>query len=219
MSDTYVLEGQLRERTGKGASRELRRNSMVPCVIYGDKKDPVSIALPYKELSMKIHGGGFMTTVATIKVGSDDYMVLPKDYQLHPVRDFIEHVDFLRISAKTVVTVEIPVVFENDETCPGLKKGGVLNVVRYTVEVNVPANKIPENFVIDLSPFELGDSINISSVTLPEGVEPTITDRDFTIATIASPAGLKSDEEEDEGAPEAPETEIIGEVKEEGTEE
>jgi large subunit ribosomal protein L25 len=168
---------------------------------------------------MKIHGGGFMTTVATIKVGSDEYMVLPKDYQLHPVRDFIEHVDFLRVSAKTVVTVEIPVVFENDETCPGLKKGGVLNIVRYTVEVNVPANKIPENFVIDLSPFELGDSINISSVTLPEGVEPTITDRDFTIATIASPAGLKSDEEEDEGAPEAPETEIIGEVKEEGTEE
>ena len=218
MSDTYVLEGQLRERTGKGAARELRRNSMVPCVIYGDKKDPVSIALPYKELSMKIHGGGFMTTIATLKVDGTDHKVLPKDYQLHPVRDFIEHVDFLRVSDKTIVTVEIPVVFENDDVSPGLKRGGVLNVVRYAVEVNVPANKIPENFVIDLSPFDLGDSINISSVSLPEGVEPTITDRDFTIATIASPAGLKSEESDDEGAPEAPETEIIGENKDEADE-
>ncbi len=218
MSDTYVLEGQLRERVGKGAARELRRNAMVPAVIYGDKKDPVSIALPYKELAMKIHGGGFMTTVASIKVDGEEYRVLPKDYQLHPVRDFIQHVDFLRVSKKTVVTVEIPVVFLNDETCPGLKKGGVLNVVRFTVEVNVPADSIPENFEIDLNPFDLGDSINISSVTLPEGVEPTITDRDFTIATIAAPAGLKSEESEDEGAPEAPETEIIGEKKEEGEE-
>ena len=218
MSDTYVLEGQLRERVGKGAARELRRNAMVPAVIYGDKKDPVSIALPYKELSMKIHGGGFMTTIATIKVGDEEHRVLPKDYQLHPVRDFVEHVDFLRVSKKTIVTVEIPVVFQNEETCPGLKKGGVLNVVRFTVEVNVPADSIPENFEIDLEPFDLGDSINISSVTLPEGVEPTITDRDFTIATIAAPAGLKSEESEDEGAPEAPETEVIGEKKEEGEE-
>ncbi|MEO1143415.1 MAG: 50S ribosomal protein L25/general stress protein Ctc, partial [Pseudomonadota bacterium] len=196
MSDTYVLEGQLRERVGKGAARELRRNSMVPAVIYGDKKDPVSIALPYKELSMKIHGGGFMTTIATIKVGGEDHRVLPKDYQLHPVRDFIEHVDFLRVSKSTVVTVEIPVHFENEEICPGLKRGGVLNIVRHAVEVNCPADSIPDNFVIDLEPFDLGDSINISSVALPADVEPTITDRDFTIATIAAPAGLKSDEAE-----------------------
>ena len=214
MSEDTVLEGQLRERVGKGAARELRRNSMVPCVIYGDKKDPISIALPYKELSMKIHGGGFMTTIAKIKVGDEEHRVLPKDYQLHPVRDFIEHVDFLRVSKKTVVTVEIPVHFENDDECPGLKVGGVLNIVRHAVEVNCPADSIPDNFKIDLTPFELGDSINISSVTLPEGVEPTITDRDFTIATIAAPAGLKSDEE-DEGAPEAPETEIIGEETQE----
>ncbi|MEM7291196.1 MAG: 50S ribosomal protein L25/general stress protein Ctc [Pseudomonadota bacterium] len=218
MSDTYVLEGQLRDRVGKGAARELRRNSMVPAVIYGDKKDPVSIALPYKELSMKIHGGGFMTTIATIKVDGEEHSVLPKDYQLHPVRDFIEHVDFLRVSKSTVVTVEIPVNFINEDICPGLKRGGVLNVVRYAVEVNVPADRIPDGFTIDLEPFDLGDSINISSVTLPEGVEPTITDRDFTIATIAAPAGLKSEEEE-EGAPEAPETEVIGETKEEDGEE
>lgn len=193
MSEENVLEGQLRERVGKGAARELRRNSMVPAVIYGDKKDPVSIALPYKELSMQIHAGGFMTNILSIKIGSDEHRVLPKDYQLHPVRDFVEHVDFLRVSKNTVVTVDIPVNFENDEISVGLKRGGVLNIVRHTVEVNCPADSIPESFSIDLENFDLGDSINISSVSLPEGVEPTITDRDFTIATIASPAGLKSE--------------------------
>lgn len=217
MSDTYVLEGQLREKVGKGAARELRRNAMVPAVIYGDKKDPVSIALPYKELSMKIHNGGFLTTIATIKVDGEEHRVLPKDYQLHPVRDFVEHVDFLRISRNTVVTVEIPVNFENEDKCIGLDRGGVLNIVRHTVEVNCPASDIPESFTIDIESYDLGDSINISSVNLPEGVEPTITDRDFTIATIASPAGLKSDEEEESAEP--PETEIIGEKKEEEGEE
>jgi len=214
MSDTYVLEGQLRERVGKGAARELRRNSMVPVVIYGDKKDPISAALPYKELSMQLHGGGFMTTVGTIKIGSEEHKVLAKDYQLEPVRDFIEHVDFLRISKNTVVTVEIPVTFLNEEDCPGIKKGGILNVVRHTVEINCPADNIPDGFEIDLMPFEMGDSINISSVALPEGAEPTITDRDFTVATIAAPGGATETEEE-EGAPEAPETEVIGEKKEE----
>ena len=218
MSDTYVLEGQLRERVGKGAARELRRNKMVPVVIYGDKKDPVSVALPYKELSMQLNGGGFMTTIGTIKIGSDEHKVLAKDYQLDPVRDFIEHVDFLRVSKNTVVTVEIPVPFLNDEDCPGIKKGGILNVVRHTVEVNCPADSIPDGFEIDLLPFEMGDSINISSVTMPEGVEPTITDRDFTVATIAAPGGSQETEEDEEGAPEAPETEVIGEKKEEGEE-
>lgn len=217
MSDTYVLEGQLRERVGKGAARELRRNSMVPVVIYGDKKDPISAALPYKELSMQLNGGGFMTTVGTIKIGSEEHKVLAKDYQLEPVRDFIDHVDFLRISKNTVVTVEIPVHFLNEEDCPGIKKGGILNVVRHTVEINCPADNIPDGFEIDLLPFEMGDSINVSSIALPEGAEPTITDRDFTIATIAAPGGSQ-EEEEDEGAPEAPETEVIGEKKEEGEE-
>ncbi len=219
MSEENVLEGQLRERVGKGAARELRRNSMVPAVIYGDKKDPVSIAVPYKELSMKLHGGGFMTNILTLKVGGEDHRVLPKDYQLHPVRDFVEHVDFLRVSKNTVVTVEIPVVFENDETCVGLKRGGVLNIVRHAVEVNCPADSIPENFTIDIENFDLGDSINISSVALPEGVEPTITDRDFTIATIASPAGLKSEEDEAEDAVEATEEEAEATEETEGDEE
>jgi len=218
MSEENVLEGQLRERVGKGAARELRRNSMVPAVIYGDKKDPVSIALPYKELSMKIHSGGFMTTILSIKVGSEEHRVLPKDYQLHPVRDFIEHVDLLRVSKNTVVTVEIPVQFENDEISVGLKRGGVLNIVRHTVEVNCPADSIPESFSVDLESFDVGDSINISTVTLPEGVVPTITDRDFTIATIAAPAALKSEEDEDAEAVSA-DVPVVGEEASEGDEE
>ncbi|MCJ8310102.1 MAG: 50S ribosomal protein L25/general stress protein Ctc [Rhizobiaceae bacterium] len=208
MSDANKLEAQARDRVGKGAARELRRNAMVPAVIYGDKKPPLGIALSHKEVTMRVHGGGFMTNILSIDVDGETHQVLPKDYQLHPVTDQVMHVDLLRVSRRTVVTVEIPVNFINEDTCPGLKAGGVLNVVRHTVEVNVPATSIPEGFEIDLEPFNVGDSINISAVDLPEDVEPTITDRDFTIATIATPAALRSesddaDDEAEEGAEEA----------------
>jgi large subunit ribosomal protein L25 len=209
MSDTNKLEAQARDRVGKGAARELRRNSMVPAVIYGDKKPPIGIALSKKEVTQRVYGGGFMTSILSIDVDGESHQVLPKDYQLHPVTDQVMHVDLLRVSRRTVVTVEIPVNFINEETCPGLKAGGVLNVVRHTVEVNVPATSIPEGFEIDLEPFNVGDSINISSVALPEDVEPTITDRDFTIATIATPAALRSESDDgeegdaEEGAEEA----------------
>ncbi len=191
------LKAQTRDRVGKGAARELRRNKFVPAVIYGDKKPPLPIALPFKDVEHRISGGGFMTTLLTIDVNGDKHQVLPKDFQLDVVRDFPIHVDLLRVSRKTIVTVDIPVNFENDEECPGLKMGGVLNIVRHTVECNCPASDIPDSITIDLLPFEVGDSINISAAVLPEGVEPTITDRDFTVATIASPAALKS---EDDGA-------------------
>ncbi len=216
MSDNTELKALARDRVGKGAARELRRNDMVPAVIYGDKKPPLAIGLPRKEITLKTFGGGFMTNILTVDVDGTKHQVLPKDYQLHPVKDNPMHVDLLRVSGKTIVTVDIPVHFVNEEDCPGLKAGGVLNIVRHTVEVNVPATSIPESFEIDLLPFNVGDSINISTVTLPEGVEPTITDRDFTIATIATPAALRSDdaEDEEEGAPEAPETEITGQKSE-----
>lgn len=194
MSNTYELKAEARAQVGKGSARELRRNGLIPAVIYGDKKDPVSITLSRKDITLKIYGGGFMTTIATIDVDGTKYRVLPKDYQLDPVRDFVMHVDFLRISKNTQVTVEIPVHFENEEKSPGIKRGGVLNVVRHTVECHCPANAIPEALIVDLTGLEIGDGIHISHVTLPEGVEPTITDRDFTIATVASPAGLKSDD-------------------------
>lgn len=200
MSQTYELKAEPRERVGKGSARELRRNGKVPAVIYGDKQSPLSIALSYKDVYYKIHGGGFMTTVATIDVDGQKIQVLPKDYQLDPVRDFPMHVDFLRVSASTVVTVNIPVHFTNEEKSVGIKRGGVLNIVRHEVEATVPANSIPDFIEVDLSGSDLGDSIHISAVKLPEGVKPTITDRDFTIATIAAPAGLRSEADEQEGA-------------------
>ena len=190
----YELKAEARAQVGKGSARELRRNGLIPAVIYGDKQDPVSIALSRNEVTKKIHAGGFLTTLATIDVDGTKYSVLPKDFQLDPVRDFLMHVDFLRVSKDTQVTVEVPVHFENEEKSPGLKRGGVLNVVRHAVECHCPANAIPDAITVDLTGLEIGDGIHISHVTLPKGVEPTITDRDFTIATIAAPAGLKSDD-------------------------
>ncbi|EJJ25928.1 50S ribosomal protein L25/general stress protein Ctc [Rhizobium sp. CF142] len=187
--ETYELKAEARERVGKGSARELRRNGFIPAVIYGDKQAPVSIAINTNEVTKRIHAGGFMTTVATIDVDGKKYKVLPKDYQLDPVRDFTMHVDFLRVSGNTQVTVEIPVHFVNEEKSPGLKVGGVLNIVRHEVEVHCPADAIPEFFTVDLSGHKIGDSIHISEVTLPKGVTPVIADRDFTIATIIAPAG------------------------------
>lgn len=199
MRESYELAGARRERVGKGAARALRRDAMLPAVIYGDKKDPVPVALPYKEVTLLIHSGGFMTTVGTINIDGEKHQVIAKDYQLDPVRDFPMHVDFLRVSKGATLTVNIPVHFINEETSPGLKAGGVLNVVRHEVELNCPANAIPESLTLDLSTAELGDTLNISSIDLPKGAEPTITDRDFVIATIASPAGLKSEDDAEDG--------------------
>ncbi|EJF78707.1 RRP-L25 [Candidatus Bartonella washoeensis] len=198
MSKSYTLKAEIRERVGKGSSRELRRNGLIPAVIYGEKQPPLAITVPYKEIFYKIHAGGFRTTIATIVIGKQKITVLPKDYQLDPVRDFPLHVDFLRISAKSVVEVNIPVHFLNEDTAPGLKKGGVLNIVRHEIECTAPANAIPEAIEIDLSSYSIGDSIHISAVQLPEGVDPVIQDRDFTIATIAAPAGMDVSDETSE---------------------
>ncbi|NTJ42952.1 50S ribosomal protein L25/general stress protein Ctc [Agrobacterium larrymoorei] len=184
--ETYELKAEARERVGKGSSRELRRNGLIPAVIYGDKQAPVSIAISTNEITKRIHAGGFMTTIATIDVNGQKYKVLPKDYQLDPVRDFTMHVDFLRVSGNSTVTVEIPVHFINDDKSE-IKKGGVLNIVRHTVEAHVPANEIPDAITVDLDGLKIGDSIHISQVKLPKNVSPVITDRDFTIATIVPP--------------------------------
>ena len=196
---SYELKAEVRDRVGKGAARALRRDKKVPAVIYGDKKPPLPIAIDYKEAFMKLHGGGFMSTVATIDVNGEKVKVIPKDYALDPVRDFLIHVDFLRITKGAKLTVEVPVLFENEDASPGIKRGGVLNVVRYTVELECPADAIPENLVVDLGALDLGDGAHISDVTLPEGCVPTITDRDFTIATIATPAGIKEDLKDEDG--------------------
>jgi large subunit ribosomal protein L25 len=200
--DTYELKAEARERVGKGSSRELRRNGFIPAVIYGDKQTPLSIVLNTNEVTKRIHAGGFMTTVATVTLDGKKISVLPKDYQLDPVRDFIMHVDFLRVSAKTEVNVEVPVHFVNEDKS-AIKQGGVLNIVRHTVELHCPANAIPEFLTVDLDGAKIGDSIHISAVKLPKGVNPVITDRDFTIATIVAPAAGVAEEEE-AAATEAP---------------
>ncbi|PZM13792.1 50S ribosomal protein L25/general stress protein Ctc [Rhizobium tubonense] len=198
--ESYELKAEARERVGKGSARELRRNGLIPAVIYGDKQPPISITLNTNDVTKRIHAGGFMTTIVTIDIGGKKIKVLPKDYHLDPVRDFTMHVDFLRVSGNTQVTVEIPVHFINEDKSPGIKVGGVVNIVRHEVEVHCPADAIPEAFTVDLTGAKIGDSIHISQITLPKGVVPVITDRDFTIATIIAPAGGLSGEEGEEEA-------------------
>ncbi len=199
MAASYELKASARDRVGKGAARALRREGLLPAVIYGDKKPALPISIPVKETTLTLHKGGFLTHIGTIEVDGKKHQVIAKDYQLHPVRDDILHVDFLRVAKGATLTLEVPVQFINDEICPGIKKGGVLNVVRHAVEMTVPADNIPEALVFDLAKAEPGDSLHISAIDLPEGCQPTITDRDFTVATIAAPAGMK---ETDEGGDE-----------------
>ncbi|MNZ76896.1 50S ribosomal protein L25 [compost metagenome] len=199
--ESYELKAEARERVGKGSSRELRRNGLIPAVIYGDKQAPISIALSTNEVTKRIHAGGFMTTVAIIDVDGMKIKVLPKDYQLDPVRDFTMHVDFLRVSGNTLVNVEVPVHFVNEEKSD-IKIGGVLNIVRHTVEFHCPANDIPEFITVDLAGLKIGDNVHISNVKLPKNITPVIADRDFTIATIVAPAGGVAEETTEEASEE-----------------
>ena len=210
MSEQTQLSASTREPSGKGGARAIRRDGKIPGIIYGGDEPPLAITLPYKEVDLRIHHGGFLTSVLTLDVDGSPIRVIPRDFQLDPVKDSPLHVDFLRITKDSVLTVEIPVHFVNEEASPGLKRGGVLNIVRHTVEVTCPADDIPEQIVCDLAGLDINDSVHISSVTLPDRVHPTIRDRDFTIATIAAPAGLKeetAEEGEEAGAAEAAESE------------
>jgi len=203
MATSYELKASARDRVGKGAARALRREGLLPAVIYGDKKPAQPITIPVKETTLTLHKGGFLTHIGTIDIDGEKHQVIAKDYQLHPVRDDVLHVDFLRVSKNTTLTVDIPVTFINEETCPGLKKGGMLNVVRHTVELQVPANAIPETLVFDLAKVDIGDTLHISATDLPEGAQPTITDRDFTVATLAAPGGgVQEDDTDGEGGEE-----------------
>ena len=216
--ESYELKAEAREGVGKGSARLVRRNGKIPAVIYGDKQPPLPITVDYKELYYKIHGGGFMTTIATIDVDGKKVQVLPKDYQMDPVRDVPLHVDFLRVGKDTIVTVNVPVHFVNEEKSPGIKRGGVLNVVRHEVEFTVPANAIPEFITVDLAGLEIGASVHISHIKLPEGVKPVIQDRDFTVATVAGSSAMKPEPEEGVEV-EAEDEEAEGEEAEGETEE
>ena len=194
MGTSYELTATTREKVGKGAARAVRREGQIPAVIYGGKEPPIAISLSDREITLKIHAGGFLTTVAEITVGGERIRALPRDFQLDPVSDRPLHVDFLRVHADSKIKVEVPVHFTNELDAPGIKRGGVLNIVRHELELSCPADSIPESITISCEGFDVGDSIHISAVKLPEGVTSTITDRDFTIATIVAPSGLKSEE-------------------------
>ena len=212
MSDTTTISAEQRERVGKGSARAARRAGLVPAVIYGDKKEPLGINMSSREITKIVHQPGIFGRLLNIEVGGKKNTVLTRDIQFHPVSDVIMHMDFLRVSGSAKVAVGVPVEFINEDICPGLKIGGVLNVVRHEVELNCPATDIPEKITIDLDGLKIGDSIHISAIELPEGVEPTITDRDFTVATLQSPGGgVKNEDEDVEGE----ETEAEEETSEE----
>ena len=198
MADISALTVQERDRAGKGAARAIRREGLVPGVIYGDNQDPILISMTPRDLFVQMHKPGFATRVFDITVGGKSQRAMAQDVQMHPVRDVPLHVDFRRIGKNTVVTVEVPVHFSNEDASPGIKQGGVVNVVRHEIEVRARPDALPEQFEIDLTGLEIGDSVHISDIEMPEGVAPTITDRDFTICTIAAPTVATASDEEDE---------------------
>jgi large subunit ribosomal protein L25 len=194
------LEAKRRERAGKGAARAVRRENRVPAVIYGAGQPPVSISLDYNTTNKLVYAGRFLTTLFEIDVEGEKLRALPRDYQLDPVTDKPIHVDFLRLVSGATVRVEVPVHFINQDISVGLKKGGTLNIVRHTVEMTVPADNIPSGITGDLAKLDLGESLHISAFAIPEGCTLMITDRDFTVATIAVPSGYKEAVEEEAAA-------------------
>jgi large subunit ribosomal protein L25 len=196
MSEQLTLSAETRDRAGKGASRAMRREGRVPAVVYGNKEAPLAIHLEEKALVKALSSGHFMNSVVMIDVGGGATRTLPKDVQFHPVTDRPLHVDFLRISEHAKVTVAVPIRFTGEDQSRGLKRGGVLNAVRHDLELTCDASEIPDEVEVSLAGLDIGDSLHISAVTLPKGTESAISDRDFTIATIVAPSGLKMDEED-----------------------
>ncbi len=201
MSDTLSLPAEARERAGKGASRALRRSGRVPAVVYGGNEEPLAIHVEEKELVRQLGTGHFFNSIVEVEVGGAKVRTLPKDVAFHPVSDRPLHADFLRLSKDAKVHVNVPVVFVNEAASPGLKRGGVLNVVRHDLDLLCDADKIPDEIAIDVTGLDVGDSIHISHVKLPAGTASGITDRDFTIATIVAPSALKSEEGDNESKP------------------
>ncbi len=198
MAKAPVMEATSRQASGKGAARAARRENLVPGVVYGDNKDPVAINIKYNDLIRALKAGRFLSTLINLKVDGQDNRVICRNVQRDVVKDLPIHADFLRLSPRARIGLYIPVEFENREECPGLRRGGVLTVVRGEVELKVPASDIPDHVTVDLTGLEIGDVVKISNVTLPAGAVPTITDRDFVIANISAPSALVTEEEEEE---------------------
>jgi large subunit ribosomal protein L25 len=203
MAELTSLAAEPREGVGKGESRSLRRAGRVPGVIYGEKAPQQMVSLEARELRRALQSARFFSTLCNLQVNGEAVRVLPREVQLHPVTDEPLHVDFVRVGRGATITVTIPVVFAHEDVSRGLKRGGVLNIVRRELELLCPADSIPGEIVVDLKDADIGDSVHISQVTLPEGVRPAITDRDFTIATISAPSLIREEEEEAEAVAEA----------------
>ncbi|GMG82226.1 50S ribosomal protein L25/general stress protein Ctc [Paralimibaculum aggregatum] len=199
MANLPILEAEARPGTGKGAARQARRDGYVPGVVYGGGKDPQSINVKFNVLLKELKAGKFLSKLINLRVGDEDTTVICRGVQRDVTRDMPTHVDFLRLSERSRINLHIPVEIINHEKCPGLRKGGVLTVVRPEVELKVNASAIPEKLVVDLEGRQLGDTVKISDIALPEGTRPMITDRDFVILNISTPKGLISDDDEDEG--------------------
>ncbi|MFQ5625646.1 MAG: 50S ribosomal protein L25/general stress protein Ctc [Methyloligellaceae bacterium] len=212
MAEISQIKAAARDRIGKAAARATRREGRIPAIIYGDNTDPQIISLDNKELRQHVLTGQFLNTIFMIDVDGKQTRVIPREFQLHPVSHAPVHVDFLRLGEGATVTVEVPMRFLNEEESPGLKRGGVLNIVRHNIELRCLADAIPERLDADLTGLEIGDSLHISAITLPEGVELTIADRDFTVATIVGRMAEIVDEVEEE------EEDLEGEELEEGEE-
>ena len=220
MADRIELNVEVRPRTGKGGAREVRRNGLVPGVLYGGGQDPVAITLKKNEVQKAINTGQFLSSTVDLIHEGKKQLVIPQAIQMHPVSDQPQHVDLFRVDENQIIQVEVTVNFIGEEVCPGIKKGGNLNVVRFAVELNVKAGAIPESLTADISTLEIGDNVKISDIALPDGASPTITDRDFTIATIAGRGGaVETDDAAAEGdgeAAEGDEAAAEGEAKAEG---
>jgi large subunit ribosomal protein L25 len=197
---SIILEVEVRDRTGKGGAREARRLGYVPGVLYGGDRGPVAINLKFKEVMKAINSGKFLSHLVTITHKGEPQTVIPQAVQFHPVSDMPLHIDLYRVEETQLIKVDVPVHFKGEDVSPGLKRGGTLNVVRHTVELLVPANAIPEFLEGDVSALKIGDVLKISMIPLPAGAKPTIQDRDFTVATIASPGGSQADDDAAEPA-------------------
>jgi large subunit ribosomal protein L25 len=208
MAETITFQAELRDGAGKGPARQLRRAGRVPAVIYGERKDQQMISLEARALRRQLSNPRFFSTLCSLQVDGEAIRVLPREVQTHPVTDDPVHADFVRVSRGSTIHVTVPVAFLNEDVSPGLKRGGVLNVVRREIELVCPADSIPDQIEVDLAKADIGDSLHISQVSLPADVHPTITDRDFTIATIAAPTVVAEEAaEEQEAAAEAAATE------------
>ena len=196
MTQVISLAAEVRERAGKGTSHALRRQNRVPGVIYGDKQPPVAIAMETTLLSRQLERSGFFTNLFDIEIDGKKHRVLPRDVQYHPLNDRPIHVDFLRVSASTKVRVGVPVLFTNSDKSPGIKRGGTLNVVHHEIEVMCAPDKIPTKFEVSLEGLQINDAVHLSAIILPEGVKLTTNEKDFTIATIAVPSAVRSENEE-----------------------